>query len=45
LNVNVANGNLLLHATDLRIRGTGLDFVLDRHYNSRKPAVSELGKG
>jgi YD repeat-containing protein len=45
LKVNVANGNLLLHATDLRIRGTGLDFVLDRYYNSRTTNVSELGKG
>ena len=45
LKVNVANGDLLVHATDLRIRGTGIDFTLDRYYNSRKPAVSELGKG
>ncbi len=45
LKVNVANGNLLLHATDLRIRGTGLDFSLDRYYNSRQPGVSTLGKG
>jgi RHS repeat-associated protein len=45
LKVNVANGDLLLHATDLRIRGTGLDFVLDRYYNSRQPGISTLGKG
>jgi len=45
LKVNVANGNLLLHANDLRIRGTGLDFSLDRYYNSRQPGVSTLGKG
>ncbi len=45
LQVNVANGDLLLHATDLRIRGTGLDFTLDRYYNSRQPGVSTLGKG
>ncbi len=45
LKVNVANGNLLLHASDLRIRGTGLDFTLDRSYNSRQPGVSALGKG
>jgi RHS repeat-associated protein len=45
LKVNVANGDLLLHATDLRIRGTGLDFTLDRYYNSRQPGVSTLGKG
>jgi RHS repeat-associated protein len=45
LKVNVANGDLLLHANDLSIRGTGLDFVLDRYYNSRQPGSSTLGKG
>jgi RHS repeat-associated protein len=45
LKVNVANGDLLLHANDLQIRGTGLDFSLDRYYNSRQPGVSTLGKG
>jgi len=45
LKVNVANGDLLLHANDLRIRGTGLDFSLDRYYNSRQPGSSTLGKG
>jgi RHS repeat-associated protein len=45
LKVNVANGDLLLHANDLRIRGTGLDFTLDRYYNSRQPGVSTLGRG
>lgn len=45
LKVNVANGDLLLHASDLRIHGTGLDFSLDRYYNSRRPDSSALGKG
>jgi RHS repeat-associated protein len=45
LKVNVANGDLLLHANDLYIRGTGLDFTLDRYYNSRQPGSSTLGKG
>lgn len=43
--INVANGNLLLKATDLQIRGTGTDLVLDRYYNSRSTATSPLGKG
>lgn len=45
LKVNVANGNLLLKATDLQIRGTGTDLVVDRYYNTRSTAVSALGKG
>lgn len=32
--VNVANGNLLLSAQDLSVAGTGLDFTVDRSYNS-----------
>ena len=34
LAVNTANGNLALHATDLKIAGTGLPEVVDRYYNS-----------
>ena len=34
LAVNVANGNLVVHATDLAIKGTGLDMHVDRYYNS-----------
>jgi RHS repeat-associated protein len=45
LKVNVANGNLMLSHTDLQIRGTGIDLVLDRYYNSRSTHVSTLGKG
>jgi RHS repeat-associated protein len=45
LKANVANGNVLLHATDLQIRGTGIDFTLDRYYNSKVLNVSALGKG
>ena len=45
LKANVANGNLLLHATDLQIRGTGIDLTVDRYYNSRLVNVSTLGKG
>lgn len=45
LRANVANGNLLLQSKDLHIRGTGIDFTLDRYYNSRSTSVSALGKG
>ncbi|GAB7051442.1 RHS repeat-associated core domain-containing protein [Catenuloplanes indicus] len=45
LRVNVANGNLLLKNTDLKIHGTGTDLIVDRYYNSRSTATSTLGKG
>lgn len=45
LKANVANGNLLLTAKDLHIRGTGIDFTLDRYYNSRSTSTSALGTG
>jgi hypothetical protein len=31
----VANGNLLLHQSDLTLQGTGLSLPLDQTYNSR----------
>jgi RHS repeat-associated protein len=34
LGVNVANGNLVLSASDLHIAGTGLDLDVARYYNS-----------
>jgi len=34
LGVNAANGNLVVHGTDLAINGTGLNEVVDRYYNS-----------
>jgi len=34
LALNVANGNLVIHATDLAIKGNGLDLNVDRYYNS-----------
>lgn len=45
LQVNVVNGNLVLHTQDLKIRGTGLDLILDRFYNSRSSAITDLGSG
>lgn len=40
LAVNVANGNLVVHATDFAIKGTGLDLNVDRFYNSLADNVS-----
>jgi RHS repeat-associated protein len=46
--VNVANGNLLLSATDLNITGTGLDAGVQRFYNSHATGENDparLGPG
>jgi YD repeat-containing protein len=43
--VNVANGNLLVRATDLRLAGAGLDFVMERHYNSQWRGDGYGGEG
>jgi RHS repeat-associated protein len=43
LGVNVANGNVLLHAKDFSIRGTGLDLALERWYNNQGDIKSTLG--
>lgn len=34
MGVNVANGDFMLHNTDMSIAGTGLDETIDRSYNS-----------
>ncbi len=34
IKVNVANGNLLFHSTELHVKGTGVDLGLDSSYNS-----------
>ena len=46
--VNTANGNLVLHATDLAMPGVGLPLVVDRTYNSQcagpaMPGATSLG--
>ena len=46
--VNTANGNLVLHATDLAMRGVGLPLVVDRTYNRQcagpaMPGATSLG--
>ena len=44
--VNTANGNLVVHATDLKIAGTGLNEVVDRYYNSTNQGTfSSIGYG
>jgi RHS repeat-associated protein len=43
LHVNVANGNLVLHESDLHVKGTGLDLSVDRYYNSASSALSDFG--
>lgn len=41
--VNVANGNLVYHADDLYVRGTGLDLRIERDYNSEGSGTTDLG--
>lgn len=43
--VNVADGNLLLQANDVKIKGTGLDLALTRSYNSEQPRPLDMGGG
>lgn len=45
LKVNVADGNLIVHAVDLHIRGTGLDLNIERFYNSLSATATDLGAG
>lgn len=44
LAVNVANGNLLIHARDLRIAGTGLALTFDRWWNNLNETDTTLGE-
>jgi RHS repeat-associated protein len=44
--VNVANGNLLVGQTDLRVGGIGTDLVVNRTFNGLDPAfASSIGNG
>lgn len=45
LRVNVATGNLILHAKDLKIDGTGLNLEVERFYNSLSTSSSQYGPG
>jgi hypothetical protein len=41
--VNLANGNLVLHGPDLKINAPGLSVRLDRFYNSRATGTGTFG--
>jgi RHS repeat-associated protein len=43
--LDVANGNLVLHEHDLGVTGTGLNLAVDRYYNSQSSASYDLGAG
>jgi RHS repeat-associated protein len=43
LRVNTSNGNLLLHAADFSIRGTGLDLKFDRFFNNLANTTWDFG--
>ena len=43
LQVNVANGNLVAHTSDLHLRGTGIDETLDGYYNSQASLSGDHG--
>lgn len=43
LSINVGNGNVVFHATDLHIKGTLLDLSIERYYNSEAGPSSEVG--
>jgi RHS repeat-associated protein len=43
--VNVANGNLLVHNSDLSVPGAGLDQTVARTYNNLSPYSYEFGYG
>jgi RHS repeat-associated protein len=45
LEVNVANGNLLLSQPDLQLAGTGLDLEVTRFYNSQSEHWYDSGHG
>lgn len=45
LQVNVASGNLLLSASDVGIKGTGIDLTLERYYNSLSGHNDQVGFG
>lgn len=45
LRVNVRSGNLLFTASDVGIKGTGIDLSLERHYNSMAGVNDQMGYG
>lgn len=45
ISVNVANGNLLVGASDVSVAGTGIDLGLGRTYNSLDGNTRRFGRG
>jgi RHS repeat-associated protein len=45
LKINVANGNLVVHSSDLAMTGTGLDLHVDRYYGSLSGDSWHIGNG
>jgi RHS repeat-associated protein len=45
LGVNVANGNLVLHSSDLHIHGLGLDLAVDRYFNDQATGDANQAAG
>lgn len=45
LEVNVGNGDLVVHNTDLSMRGVGLNLTVDRYFNNTNYADTDLGNG
>lgn len=45
LSVNVANGNLVLEADDLQVKGTGLNLDVSRVYNNLSSSSGDFGNG
>lgn len=43
VNVDLANGNMVLETLDLRARGTGLDVAFRRYNNNQYDAANQLG--
>ncbi|HLG62351.1 MAG TPA: RHS repeat-associated core domain-containing protein [Ktedonosporobacter sp.] len=43
IKINVGNGNVVLHVTNLHIKGTLLDLSLESYYNSESGPSSEIG--
>lgn len=45
LQVNVANGNVVVQANDLSVAGTGLGLTVGRSYNAQSASAYNLGRG
>src|SRR3954462_13371856 len=43
--VNLANGNLIVHGSDIAVAGTGLRLEFDRYYNNLSTSSGSFGSG